>query len=185
MPSMSAHMAIACTLSKKLNVSEIDFIKGNLLPDLYDDKMKSHYKIKGKRYYIPNIKEVIKNINLNDSLDLGYLSHLLLDYYYFDEYLIKYDESLFEEYSLYDDYDIINKDIIDYFNIDIDYLNNILVNFSKDINEQKLIKNKECLKLNINGNTKIIDKDDFIKFLDESSKRIYDDINMIIGKNYS
>ena len=46
MPSMSAHMAIACTLSKKINVNEIDFIKGNLLPDLYDDKMKSHYKIK-------------------------------------------------------------------------------------------------------------------------------------------
>ena len=97
MPSMSAHMAIATRLSEKLNVDKKDFIKGNLLPDLYDDKVKSHYKIQGKKYFVQDINKAIKSLDLSSSLYLGYLSHLLLDKYYFDDYLLKYDSDLFKD----------------------------------------------------------------------------------------
>ncbi len=36
MPSISAHMVVAKEVSKKLNISSDDFIKGNLLPDIID-----------------------------------------------------------------------------------------------------------------------------------------------------
>ena len=183
MPSMSAHMAIACRLCNLFDVNKEEFIKGNLLPDLYDDKEKSHFKIKGKLFMVPNINEAINNLNINNSMDLGYLSHLLLDKYYFDEYLIKYDSTIFNNNNLYYDYDVLNIEIIKYFNLDINYLKQILKEFPKDINNEKLLKNIECLDLNISGNTKIIDKEEFLCFLENVSKRIIDNLRNLNKKN--
>lgn len=176
MPSMSAHMAIATRLSEKLNVDKKDFIKGNLLPDLYDDKVKSHYKIQGKKYSVPDINKAIKSLDLSSSLYLGYLSHLLLDKYYFDDYLLKYDSDLFKDKTIYSDYDIINKDIIDYFNLDVNYIKGLMKDFPKEINQKKIDKNLECLDYNIDKKTNILDKNNFLKFLDEISNKIYYDI---------
>ena len=176
MPSMSAHMAIACRLSDKLNVNKSEFIKGNLLPDLYDNKELSHFKVKGKIYYVPDIEKAKKELDLNNDLYLGYLTHLLLDKYYFDEYLIKYNLS---NKSIYKEYDILNKDIIKHFNIDVLYLKKILTNFPNDINTLKLQKNIECLDLNIEDKLEILDKDDFILFLENSSFRILEEIKNI------
>ena len=175
MPSMSSHMVIALKLCDKLNVDKKEFIKGNLLPDLYDDKNKSHFKVKGKKYDIPDIEKAINSLDINDSLYLGYISHLLLDKYYFDEYLLKYDRDLFIDNKIYKDYDVINKKIVNYFNIDSDYLKSILKDFPSDINKKRLKNNIKCLELDIDGKTNILAEKDFIKFLEESSERIEKD----------
>ncbi len=182
MPCMSAHMAIATKLSKLLPVDKDDFIKGNILPDLYDDKEKSHYKIKGKIYEIPNINIAVKSLNLTNSLDIGYLSHLLLDKYYFDEYLTKYDYDLFKNDAIYRDYDILNIDIINHFNIDIDYIKNVLSNYLKEFNNKKLVDNISYLDIKKEGNTKVLNKMEFLDFLDKASIKIEKDIINIISK---
>ena len=122
MPNISGHMAVAKRVSEILGIDSDDFYRGNLLPDLYEDKIKSHYKVKGELFYIPDIEEAKKNLNLKDLNDLGVLSHLLLDKYYFGEYLK--DNSFFRDKSIYKDYDIINKDIVNYFDLDVERIIN-------------------------------------------------------------
>ena len=182
MPSMSSHMAVACNICDYLGVNKEEFIKGNLLPDLYDDKNKSHFKIQGKKYYIPDIEKAINSLDINNNLYLGYLSHLLLDKYYFDEYLLKYEEDLFQDNEIYKDYDVLSKDIVNHFNLDVDYLKSILKDFPKEINKKRLKNNLKCLALNIDGNTKTLDKEEFIRFLEEVSNRVKEDLKIIIRR---
>jgi hypothetical protein len=184
MPNISAHMAIAKRACEKINIDKENFYKGNLLPDLYDDKVKSHFKIQGTKFMIPNIDEALKKLDCKDSLYLGYISHLLLDKYYYEEYLPKYDLSLYEDNILYKDYDVINKDIINHFKIDKEYLKNILKDFPDEINNKKLISIISYLDYNMEKKLIVLNKKDFINFLEESSKRIIDDLNKIIGGTY-
>ena len=182
MPSISAHMAIAKKVSEQLNICDSYFIKGNLLPDLYDNKQKSHYKIPGKKYMIPNIDEVINKLDLKDKINLGYLTHLLLDKYYLEEYLTNIDFDVFKEENIYEDYDILNKDIIKKFNLDINYIEECINDYPLNINNHKLEYNIECLNKNLEGNLKILDKETFFIFLDEASNKIVNDLLLIKEK---
>ena len=182
MPSMSAHMSIAKRVSDKLNINDSNFIKGNLLPDLYDNKQKSHYKIKGKKYMIPNIDEVINIFDLKDKTYLGYLTHLLLDKYYLEEYLMNIDIDVFKDGNIYDDYDILNKDIIKHFDLDINYIEECIKEFPNKINNNKLLYNIECLNKNVDGDLKILDRESFISFLEKSSNKIVNDLLSIREK---
>ena len=172
MPNMSGHMAIAKRVSDILNIKDKNFYIGNLLPDLYLDKKKSHYKIQGTKYLIPDIDYVKNNLDLKNIKNLGYLCHLLLDKYYLEEYLKDIEENVFESDKLYKDYDILNKDIVKYFNLDVDYILDSLKYIDDDIEESKLETNITCLKKNEFGETYYLDKDKFIKFLDDISCRI-------------
>ena len=183
MPSIAGHMAIAKRVSEKLNINSPDFIRGNLLPDLYNDKVKSHFKINGKKYMIPDIDKAVKDLDIKKDLYLGYICHLLLDKYYFDEYMIKYEGNLFDDTIIYNDYDIINHKIVDYFKLDLDYIVECLNNYSITINNRKLEKNIDCLLANINGKTNILDVDDFINFLDKISNRIANELRGIMEEN--
>ena len=184
MPSMSAHMAVAKKVSEQLNIDDYNFIKGNILPDLYDDKNKSHFKIKDKKYLIPNIEEAINELEINNNLYLGYITHLLLDKYYLENFLDKYDFDVFKNGDLYEDYDYLNDDIINYFKLDINYIKNCMKDFSSDINNDKLIKNIDCLLQNKKGQTKIIKREEFLSFLDKTIDIIIEDIKTIMGDNY-
>lgn len=184
MPNMSAHMAIAKRVSDALKINSDDFYKGNLLPDLYKDKIKSHYKIQGKIYLIPDINKVINSLDFNSKKNLGILCHLLLDKYFFDEYLPSiFDKDIFnsdDSKVIYKDYDILNKDIVEYFNLDVDYITKTLSNFEEDIEQDKLELNISCLRKVENGTTYYLDKDDFIKFLDEVSNKILGEVKKIM-----
>ena len=179
MPNMSSHMAIAKKVSEKLNINSEDFYRGNLLPDLYNDKIKSHYKIQGKRYLIPDINRVKKELDLTNLENLGYLTHLLLDKYYLEEYLINIKDDVFIDKRIYKDYDILNKDIVDHFQIDIYFFDRILRNNNHNISNDKLETNLRCLKQRMDGTPNYLDKEKFINFLEETSIKISDEI-----KNY-
>lgn len=177
MPSMSAHMAVAKRVSESLFINDTNYYKGNIIPDLQRDKIKSHYKIKGSVFYIPDIYKIEKELDLTDITNLGIYTHLLLDYYYFEEYLPKrMDDSPFISKQIYIDYDIVNKDIINYFNLDVDYLKSILKDFDREVDNKLLEKNINCLFKYDTQETKYIDTDDFIKFLEETSIKIIERI---------
>lgn len=174
MPSIAAHMICAKLVSNNMNINDPEFIKGNLLPDIIDSN-DSHHKIIGKHYYIPNIDYFIKTLNLNDNLYLGYLTHLLLDKYFLEDYI--YDEVNGEEVFLnkimYREYDIINYRLLNKFNIDVNYLNEILKDYKVPINQKKYNKNIDSLNLgDSEEKLRYLNVDSFSKFLIEASNNI-------------
>ena len=185
MPNISSHMVIAKKVSDYLNIKDEEFFKGNLLPDLYDDKNKSHYKIQGNIYLIPNVDYVKKNLDFKNTINLGILTHLLLDKYYFEDYLPnKYNYNIIDnDKSIYNDYDILNKEIVEYFKLDTDYLKKILKDYVQDINKEKLDFNIKCLNIKKEGTTKYLEKNDFLNFLENISKKITKDIREVIKTN--
>ena len=98
MPGWIVHIDIATKLSKKLKVDKDKFVIGNVMPDaekwvvndfsVFVPGDISHFaqveKIGNFSLRLPNIKNYIslyKN-KLNNPIVLGYLSHLLTDYYF-------------------------------------------------------------------------------------------------------
>ena len=180
MPNISSHMAVAKRVSEILNIESDDFYRGNLLPDLYRNKFRSHFKTKGDKYLIPNIDEVKNNLNLKNMKDLGKFVHLMLDYYYLDEYLDKINDNVFIGKVIYNDYDAINSIIIDKFHLDLNYLYKVLSSIDDDIDDDLLLYNLECLKRNKKGDLKYLEEEKFLSFLEEISNRISNDIKNII-----
>lgn len=166
MPSIAAHMAIAKLVSKKLGIKDPNFIRGNLLPDITISK-NSHHKIQGKYYMIPDINYFKSVLNLDNCLELGYFVHLLLDKYFLEDYALNNFSNLdvFINKIVYNEYDMINYEIVKYFNLDVPYLKDILSEFNVPINREILNKNLNSLSLTNCFKTKYLNSDDFIKFL--------------------
>ena len=175
MPSITAHMVIANEVGKILNTNTDDFYRGNLLPDVID-KDDSHMKEQGTIYLVPNLLSNLKVLDLSKDLDLGYLCHLLLDKHYLEDYLqVKYpDKNVFLDHLIYKDYDYVSYDLVKIFNLDVNYLTDILSNYDCKINEDKLQLNIRCLNQHTIGKTKYIDLESFAKFLK--------DISIVIAK---
>ena len=167
MPSIAAHMICAQLVANSLNINSPEFIKGNLLPDIINHN-NSHHKIKGQHYYVPDIDYFLTFLDLQDPLSLGYLTHLLLDKYFLENYI--YDvvngQEVFLSRRMYQEYDIINYELLKKFNINISYLNSILKDFTVDINEQKYYTNLKSLN-NIDriNHLKYLNVENFSKFL--------------------
>ena len=119
MPNISAHMVIAKEVSRKLNVNSDDFIRGNLLPDIIDIE-DSHYKIKNGVYLVSNIKRFLDLQDLSNNLYIGYLTHLLLDKHYLEDYLGKmfYNKNVFLDVKIYNYY-YLNHRLINKFDLNI------------------------------------------------------------------
>ena len=106
MPGHVIHLAIANQYlekhkDKKENYNE--FIKGVMFPDSIKDKSKTHY---GKVSSQSNINEFLKENNITRSFERGYFLHLLTDYLFYNKYIDEFSK------SMYDDYDILNKDLM-------------------------------------------------------------------------
>ena len=128
MPSISAHMVCAKLVSNNIPNLGDDFIIGNILPDIMDDNNKSHMKMRDNIYLIPNLEEASKILDLSKEIYLGYLSHLLLDKHFLSDYLFKiYSDNIFIDGIIYKDYDIFNKDLISDYNLDINYIEKVLL----------------------------------------------------------
>lgn len=174
MPSIAAHMICAKLVADKLEINDPEFIKGNLLPDIIDIK-NSHKKIKGNYYYVPDIDYFVNTLNFNNNLYLGYLSHLLLDKFFLEDYI--YDvvkgEEVFFNRIMYNEYDIINYELLKTFNINVDYLNSILKDFNVPIDEKKYNSNITSLNNKIAcNNLNYLNVEDFSNFLIRTSELI-------------
>lgn len=124
MPSLDVHIAIARKYLEKYNdiENEIAFIKGNLDPDLSDDRIASHYTKKSDRN---DLSEILKNkIRINkylksksivDDYEKGYFLHLVTDFIFFNYFLDK-------DYIRTTDYTSFKKDLYYSYNMAHNYL---------------------------------------------------------------
>ena len=112
MPSFTIHIAVAKKyLENHSYENEEEFIKGVIAPDLLE-KPASHY---GEATSKPGLGEFVINNNLDSSFNRGYLLHLYTDKVFYQQFL---DMREFKK-DIYNDYDILNKRIIEKYGIDI------------------------------------------------------------------
>ena len=95
MPGILYHLSFAeevyRNLIPKSQLNKIDFMSGNLIPDLAVDKKNSHYRKKAslEGFFVPDMKRVKKELyKPDDSVKFGMYCHLYLDYYFIEEFLI-------------------------------------------------------------------------------------------------
>ena len=95
MPGILYHISFAEKVYRQLDevtqFDKIDFISGNLIPDLAIDKKRSHYRKKAsvEGFYVPEMELAKKDLFLPENpLKFGMYSHLYLDYYFIEEFLI-------------------------------------------------------------------------------------------------
>lgn len=95
MPGYLYHLSFAEEVYKKLpqtiKLDKLDFMAGNLIPDLATNKKDSHYRKDATLhgFFVPELTDVKKDLyNPNNSILLGMYSHLYLDYYFIESFLI-------------------------------------------------------------------------------------------------
>ena len=138
------HLAIAEEyLKKHKDVKEDyeEFIKGVIYPDSVTDKSLTHYGIKSSKVIL---KDFLQDNEINNSYMRGYFLHLITDYLFYNKYLEKFSK------DIYNDYDILNKRLIEKYNVVL------------PVNIQNNVFYKE-------GETKILTMELAIKIIDEIS----------------
>lgn len=93
MPGTLYHLIFAENVYRKgkMAFDKIDFLSGNLIPDLAINKQLSHYRkpasIEG--FVVPDLENAKKELFIpNDPIKLGMYAHLYLDYYFIEGFLI-------------------------------------------------------------------------------------------------
>ena len=138
------HLAIAEEyLNKHKDVKEDydEFIKGVIYPDSVTDKSLTHYGIKSSKVIL---KDFLQDNEINNSYMRGYFLHLITDYLFYNKYFEKFSK------DIYNDYDILNKRLIEKYNVVL------------PVNIQNNVFYKE-------GETKILTMELAIKIIDEIS----------------
>ena len=152
------HLAIAEEyLKKHKDVKEDydEFIKGVIYPDSVTDKSLTHYGIKSSKVIL---KDFLQDNEINNSYMRGYFLHLITDYLFYNKYLEKFTK------DIYNDYDILNKRLIEKYNVVLPE------------NIQNNVFYKE-------GETKILTMELAIKIIDEISDLNLNAVEKEIRKN--
>lgn len=112
MPGYVIHIAIAQEYLRK-NKKEYseDFIKGTIAPDMIKPKSESHY---GKSPAYTELNKFLLNNKLDSDYIKGYFLHLVADYLFYNKYLDRIEKD-----QIHNDYDCINKELIEKYNIKI------------------------------------------------------------------
>jgi len=108
------HLAVAREYIRNFKVKdEEEFIKGTLAPDLLstDTKQLTHYSDTTSSEV--NLKKFIDSNTLHTSYIQGYFLHLIVDYLFYNKYFTVRSK------EIYNDYDILNEEIIKLYNLDI------------------------------------------------------------------
>ncbi len=95
MPGILYHLSFAEEVYRKLDtvtqLNKVDFMAGNLIPDLATNKQESHYRKKASVgiFLVPEMELVKKDLfKPEDPIKFGMYCHLYLDYYFIEEFLI-------------------------------------------------------------------------------------------------
>ena len=95
MPGILYHLSFAEEVYRKLSTviqfDKVDFMSGNLIPDLATDKKKSHYQKKASvdGFFVPEMQLVKTDLfKPKNSIKFGMYCHLYLDYYFIEKFLI-------------------------------------------------------------------------------------------------
>lgn len=103
MPGIMYHLAFAEEVLRHLKtpVDTVEFLSGNLIPDLVLDKKASHFRMPASvpGFEIPDMNEVKKNLyDKSNSIKLGMYCHLYLDYHFIEDFLIP--EFIWDTYKM-------------------------------------------------------------------------------------
>lgn len=111
MPGYVIHIAIGQEYLRKHKTKDKyeEFIKGNVDPDLTNNKVMTHY---GKSPAYTSLKEFLKNNKIDNSLNKGRFLHLITDFLFYNYYLDRISKEI-----LHNDYDLINRNLINDYNV--------------------------------------------------------------------
>lgn len=118
-----------------------DFIQGIIFPDSVYDKSITHYGEKSSKV---NLREFLKENEINNDYDKGYFLHLVTDYIFYNKFLECFSK------DIYNDYDVLNEKLQEKYNV------NIPESIKKEIFYKK-------------GKTVILEMDKVVKFIEEVS----------------
>ena len=95
MPGILSHALFGDKVYRKIAntyfLDKVDFLSGNLIPDLATDKSLTHYYVPTSidGILIPNLKLAKKELlDIDNSVKLGMFCHIYLDYYFIRDVLI-------------------------------------------------------------------------------------------------
>ncbi len=150
------HLAVAEEYIRKhpneINSYE-DFIEGVIYPDSVTDKSVTHY---GPTSSQVNLKNFFADKDMNTDFNKGYCIHLVTDYLFYNKFL-----TVFSSNYIYNDYDILNKELESKFKVKIPLK----------------VRNKVFYST---GETKILNLKDTIKFIEETSSNNINDIKKAV-----
>lgn len=111
MPGYVIHIAIANEYIRKHKNNENikEFIDGVIAPDLTNEKSKTHY---GKSPAYTGLKAFLEDNKIENSFNRGCFLHLITDYLFYNYYLDYYNKQ-----EMYHDYDVLNKTLIEKYNV--------------------------------------------------------------------
>lgn len=132
MPGFTIHIITAKEYIKK-HPNEIknekEFVKGSVAPDLTTNKNLTHYGIWEKHIVLTNLDRMIKDpkVDMKNDYWKGYFFHLYVDQKFYHHYFAEEWKKVVENNDrLFNDYYLLNKDLIKDYKIDIgDYPNEI------------------------------------------------------------
>ena len=104
------HLAVAEEYLRKHNNQEDhgEFIRGVLYPDLAEDKSLSHYGSSSSKV---NLVRFLQENKLDNSFNRGVFLHLYTDYLFYNRYLDTFSP------EIYNDYDLMNKELMNKYNV--------------------------------------------------------------------
>ena len=152
------HLAVAEAYKDK-HINDIkndeDFIKGVIFPDSVSDKSLTHYGEKSSKV---NLKEFLREHEIDNAYNKGYFLHLVTDYIFYNKFLDCFSK------DIYNDYDILNEILQKKFNVTI----------------PESVKDKVFYK---KGETKILEEEKVVKFIEEVSDYKLSEIREKVLKN--
>lgn len=149
MPLLFVHIGVAKEVLKEVKLNENEFLFGNILPDFsnisedHDIKRKqTHFEkqesINEINFPIPDLEKVKKILNLENknSIEFGIYSHLYTDAIWITDFVKKHKERINgknyikTKYGLipdnreiiYEDYDVMVKEVVKKYEIDINFI---------------------------------------------------------------
>lgn len=129
-----------------------EFIEGIIYPDSVKDKSLTHY---GPKSSMVNLKEFFSDRDIDNDFNKGYFIHILTDYIFYNKFLKVFSK------VVYNDYDILNKQLEDKFKVKIPLK----------------VKDKVFYK---EGKTKILKLEETIEFIQKIGKYDLDDIKTAV-----
>src|SRR5574344_1473491 len=130
MASTIVHMAVAREVMKRINVGDgKSFLLGSIAPDVAkkigEQKAYTHFMNMGSD--LPNLDLFLDKYYeyLGNPFELGYFIHLVTDYAWFDDFIdVFYPNREIEHYDdmIYNDYSSLNREVMDYYNLNLSFL---------------------------------------------------------------
>ena len=199
MASAVIHLCVAKKVNSYVQKNERELSLGAIAPDIAklvgESKNRSHFLDEDDSEDTPpNFERFISKYSkeLDKPFELGYLIHLMTDYYWFKDYVYKYIEDYTNDKSvtytaikniIYNDYTSLNQDLIDDYMLDLYYFQN-QIEYPKSVIDEipmdkldVLVEKMGLVIKNMGDNKSImIDEKTIIQFIESCSNKIISDL---------